>query len=81
MDAKTYVNYSKAKDMQKSLDNLKKLVETNRPLAEKIAKESLMNTNIIDEDKNVLPPYNGTKVNDDDFTRGPGEITYVKEKR
>ena len=36
---------------------------------------------VMDEQGNILPPYNGQKVHEDDFTRGPGEIDYGDDER
>ena len=62
------------KAMDKYIVDLKELGRTNPELAKKKAIESLQRTGIIDEKGNLAPPYNGQKVNEDDFTRGPGEI-------
>ena len=35
---------------------------------------------LIGEDGKLTPPYNGEKVNDEDFTRGPGEIDNGDER-
>ena len=50
---------------------LERLSKENPELAKKIAKEDLIRTGIIDENGNLKPPYNGEKVNQDDFARGP----------
>lgn len=62
------------KAMDKYIVDLKELGKTNPELAKQKARESLQRTGIIDEKGNLAPPYNGQKVNEDDFTRGPGEI-------
>lgn len=55
----------------KYLDELRK---TNPKEAKRVAHNWLVSMGYIDEDGNILPPYNGQKVNEDDFTMGPGEI-------
>ena len=50
---------------------LESLSKENPELAKKVAKEDLIRTGIIDEYGNLKPPYNGEKVNQDDFERGP----------
>ena len=42
-------------------------------MAKKKARENLQKTGIIDENGKLLPPYNGQKVNVNDFTIGPNE--------
>ena len=60
-------------EMNRCLEDLKELRRTNPELAKKKAREDLQRIGIIDEDGKLKPPYNGQKVNEDDFTRGPGE--------
>lgn len=67
--------------INKYIEDLKELYKTNPELARKIAKESLKKSGIISEDGKLVPPYNGQKVHDDDFTRGPGEICYEEDER
>ena len=62
-------------------DELEKLSKINPELARKKAKEDLVRIGLIDEDGNLKPPYNGQKVNENDFTMGPGEIDYDGEER
>ena len=69
------------KAMKEEIKDLQNLKKTNPELAKKKAKESLIRMGYIDEQGNVLPPYNGQKVNEDDFTRGPGEIDYGDDER
>ena len=66
-------------EMKKYIQNLKQLSETNPELAKKIARESLQKSGILDEKGELAPPYNGQKVNEDDFTRGPKQIGYEEE--
>ena len=69
------------KAMKEEIKDLQNLKKTNPELAKKKAKESLIRMGYIDEQGNVLPPYNGQKVHEDDFTRGPGEIDYGDDER
>jgi hypothetical protein len=62
--------------MQNYIDYLKQLSIDDPEAAKKEATESLIRMGYIDEKGNILPPYNGQKVNEDDFTMGPGEIDY-----
>ena len=63
--------------MDNEIKGLKLLRETNSELAKKIATADLQKAGFLDKDGNPVPPYNGEKVNEDDFTMGPGEIKYV----
>ena len=67
------------KSLEKYLEDLKQLHKTNPELAKKKAKEALQRTGMLDKTGNFLPPYNGQKVNQEDFTMGPGETTYPEE--
>ena len=69
------------KEMNKYIEDLKELRKTNPKLAMKIAKEGLQKSGILDENGELAPPYNGQKVHDTDFTRGPGEIYYEEDER
>lgn len=60
--------------MDKCIEDLKELRKTNPELAKKKAREDLQRAGILDEEGKLAPPYNGQKVNEDDFTRGSGEI-------
>lgn len=66
--------------MNKCIEDLKELRKTNPKLAKEKAREQLQRVGILDEDGNLAPPYNGQKVNEDDFTRGPGEISKLDEE-
>ena len=70
-----------ANKMKKYVEELKELHKNNPELAKKIAKESLQGAGIIDKDGKFVPPYNGQKVQEDDYTRGPGEIDYEGNER
>ena len=50
---------------------LERLKKKNPEAAKLMAKKSLMSIGIIDENGCLKAPYNGKKVNSDDFTRGP----------
>lgn len=56
---------------QAYLQYFKYLEETDRKKAEKVARRNLIGAGIISEDGSLRPPYNGTRVNPNDFTRGP----------
>ena len=64
------------KAMDICIEDLKELRKTNPELAKKKAREHLQRTGILDKDGKLAAPYNGQKVNEHDFTRGPGEIAY-----
>lgn len=68
-------------EMNKYMQNLKQLSETNPELAKKIARESLQKSGILDEKGELALPYNGQKVHDTDFTRGPKQICYEEDER
>lgn len=77
-----YPDYEDAiNQMEKRIEELKQLSKTNPELARKIARESLQKSGILDKDGKLAPPYNGQKVHDSDFTRGPREIYYEKDER
>ena len=72
------------KKLEEEIKDLRELYKTNPELAKKKAREecgndvyikpeNLQKTGIIDESGKLLPPYNGQKVNDNDFTIGPNE--------
>lgn len=68
------------KAMDKCIEDLKELRKTNPELAKKKARENLYRAGIIDIDGKLAPPYNGKKINEDDFTRGPGEIKKLEQE-
>ena len=68
------------KAMDKCIEDLKELRKTNPELAKKKAREDLQRAGILDEKGELAPPYNGQKVNEDDFTRGPGEMTKIEQE-
>jgi len=55
--------------------------ETNKEAAIIRAKYNLIGMGYINENLEVLSPYNGEKVNDEDFTVGPGEFQYIKSNK
>ena len=75
------MNEELVKRMNEYLEYLKKTYETNPELARKKAKEALQRTGILDEKGKIAPPYNGNKVNADDFTRGPGVRERQEEQK
>ena len=58
---------------------MKKLSKENPKLAKQEAKKALISIGIIDKDGSLKPPYNGEKVNQDDFERGPRKV--LKNKK
>ena len=68
------------KAMDKYIEDLKELRKTNPELAKKKAKEDLQRAGILDKDGKLASPYNGQKVNEDDFTRGPGEMRKLDQE-
>lgn len=68
------------KAMDKCIEDLKELRKTNPELAKKKATEELQRAGILDEEGRLAPPYNGQKVNEDDFTRGPGEMKKIEHE-
>ncbi len=69
------------KEMNKYIEDLKELRKTNPELAKKIAKEGLQKSGILDKNGELTPPYNGQKVHDTDFTRGPRDRYYEDDER
>lgn len=67
-----------AEEMKTYLNDYKQEIENNKEVARERAKNNLVEMGYIKENLEVLPPYNGEKVNDEDFTFGPGEFQYVK---
>ena len=68
------------KKMDKYIEELKELGKTNPELAKKKARENLQRVGIIDKDGKLAPPYNGQKVNENDFTMGPGEMRNLDQE-
>lgn len=68
-------------EINRYIQNLKQLSETNPELAKKVARENLQKCGIIDKDGKLAPPYNGQKVHDTDFTRWPRKIYYEEYER
>jgi len=62
------------KAMDKCIEELNELRKTNPELAKKKAREDLQRAGILDAKGELVPPYNGQKVNENDFSRGPGEM-------
>lgn len=60
------------------LKRLKALAKEHPEEAKKIAIKRLQDSGIIDETCNLKPPYNGEKINESDFTRGPQLIKNKK---
>ncbi len=58
-------------NIKKDLVYMERLSKTNPNLAKKEATDALIEMGLIDENCNLKPPYNGEKVNLDDFERGP----------
>ena len=56
---------------QAKLQYFKYLEKTDRKKAKKVARRNLIAAGIISEDGSLRPPYNGTRVNPNDFTKGP----------
>ena len=54
------------------VQSMQERAKDNPEKFKKECKEALQRTGIIDTEGNLLPPYNGTNVNETDFTRGPG---------
>ena len=59
------------------LKQFKALAKEQPEEAKKIAFKRLQDSGIIDETGNLKPPYNGEKVNESDFTRGPQLIKKI----
>ena len=53
------------------LEKLKRLAETDPEKAKEVCAEALIRSGIINDAGELKAPYNGEKVNPDDFTRGP----------
>lgn len=68
------------KEMKKYIEDLKHLYKTNPELAKKKAKEALQRSGILDKDEKLASPYNGKKVNESDFTRGPGAMRNIEQE-
>ena len=69
-------------EMDKYIEYLKQLYKENPELAKKKAREALQRTGILDKDGKLVPPYNGKKVNESDFTRGPKAMkNFEQEER
>lgn len=69
---------SLATEMKQYLSDSKKENKVNKEGAREKAKRNLIEMGYINENLEVLPPYNGEKANNEDFTFGPGEFQYVK---
>jgi len=68
------------KAMDKCIEDLKELRKANPELAKKKARENLYRAGILDIDGKLTPPYNGQKVNEDDFTRGPKNLKKIEQE-
>lgn len=68
------------KAMDKCIEDLKELRKTNPELAKKKAREDLQRAGILDAKGELAPPYNGQKVNENDFSRGSGEIKKLEQE-
>ena len=60
---------------------LKKLAKENPEAAKEYAIQSLQKSGILDENGELAAPYNGEKVNDTDFTRGPRKSLKKKDNK
>ncbi len=69
-----YLHEELIKIMEEEIKDLRELYKKDPELAKKKARENLQKAGIMDENGNLLPPYNGQKVNDTDFTMGPDAI-------
>lgn len=67
-----------AKEMKQYLIDCQRKLEADRETAIEHAQKNLIKMGYINENLDVLPPYNGEKVNDKDFSLGPNEFQYVK---
>lgn len=56
---------------------LKKLSQHNPEQAKVEAKDALIRIGIINNNGKLKPPYNGEKVHEDDFERGPKKIMKI----
>ena len=61
-------------DLKNYQSYMEMLLTKNPELAKKASKDALTQIGIIDEAGNLKPPYNGEKVNPDDFERGPKKV-------
>ena len=68
------------KEMDKYIENLKQSYKENPELAKKKAREDLQRAGILDKDGKLAPPYNGEKVNESDFTRGPKAMKNLEQE-
>jgi hypothetical protein len=57
--------------MKKEIEKMNKLNKDNPEKAKEEALDFLNKIGISDKEGNLIPPYNGEKVNDEDFTMGP----------
>ena len=69
------------KEMEEYIQSLKQLRETNPELAKKIVRERLQNSGILDKKGALAPPYNGQKIYEEDFTRGPAQMYHGEDER
>ena len=68
------------KEMDKYIEDLKQLYKTNPKLAKNKAREDLQRTGILDKNGKLASPYNGKKVNENDFTRGPEAMKNIEQE-
>lgn len=68
----------RTKMMRNYVDYLKKLKSDNPEKAKEIAHNDLVRVGIIDEEGNLLYPYNGEEPREDDFSMGPDKIKSKK---
>jgi len=59
------------KQMNNYLKYLNKLRKDNPETSKREATKALIRIGIIDKNNNLKPPYNGEKVNENDFEYGP----------
>lgn len=69
------------KQMKEYIEKFEKLKKENPELAKKVAREQLYKAGIYDKDGKLAPPYNGQKVNENDFTLGPRNYREEDEER
>ena len=67
-----------AHEMKAYLKACKKEQERNEEAAREKTEKNLVEMGYMNKNMDILPPYNGERVNDEDFTFGPGEFQYVK---
>lgn len=60
------------KGLNTYIKSMQERAKNNPEEFKKECNEALQRTGLIDSEGNFLPPYNGTNVTEDDFTRGPG---------